>query len=69
MVDGRRRSRSRTRHRRPSDYQTFVSLPGVQAPILTVTASDRDPAAGDIFMSNGPGPGRYGPLIYSRKAG
>jgi hypothetical protein len=49
----------------PSDYQTFVTLPGVQAPILSVTASDRDPAAGDIFTSNGPGPGRYGPLIYS----
>ncbi len=49
----------------PSDYQTFVTLPGVQAPVLSVTTSDRDPAAGDIFTSNGPGPGRYGPLIYS----
>jgi Arylsulfotransferase (ASST) len=49
----------------PADYQSFHSLPGVQAPILTITAPDRDPAAGDIFVSNGPGPGRYGPLIYS----
>ncbi|MGD0199097.1 MAG: arylsulfotransferase family protein [Solirubrobacteraceae bacterium] len=47
-----------------SDYQTFVTMPGVQAPILTVTSADRDPSAGDILTSNGPGPGRYGPLIY-----
>ena len=49
----------------PSEYQTFVTLPGVQAPIMTVTTADRDAAAGDIFTSNGPGPGRYGPLIYT----
>ena len=49
----------------PSDYQSFVTVPGMQAPTLTVTVPDRDPAAGDIFMSNGPGPGRYGPLIYT----
>ena len=49
----------------PADYQSFDTLPGVQAPILTVTAPDRDPAAGDIFTTNGPGPGRYGPLIYT----
>jgi hypothetical protein len=49
----------------PSDYQTFATLPGVQAPVMTVTVPDRDPAAGDIFTTNGPGPGRYGPLIYT----
>jgi hypothetical protein len=49
----------------PSDYQTFSTLPGVQAPILTVTAADQDGAAGDILTTNGPGPGRYGPLIYT----
>jgi len=49
----------------PSDYQTFVTMPGVQAPVLNVTTADQDPSAGDIFTSNGPGPGRYGPLIYS----
>jgi hypothetical protein len=49
----------------PSDYQSFYSLPGVQAPLLTVTAPDRDPAAGDVFTTNGPGPGQYGPLIYT----
>ncbi len=49
----------------PSDYQSFQTLPGVQPPTLTVTAPDHDPAAGDIFLSNGPGPGRYGPLIYT----
>ena len=49
----------------PADYQSFDTLPGVQAPILTVTTPDRDPAAGDIFTTNGPGPGRYGPLIYT----
>ena len=49
----------------PADYQSFHALPGVQAPILNVTVADRDPAAGDIFTTNGPGPGRYGPLIYT----
>jgi hypothetical protein len=51
----------------PADYQSFYTLPGVQAPILTVTVPDRDPAAGDIFTTNGPGPGQYGPLIYTPK--
>jgi hypothetical protein len=49
----------------PADYQSFYSLPGVQAPLLTVTTADRDPAAGDLFTTNGPGPGQYGPLIYT----
>jgi hypothetical protein len=49
----------------PSDYQSFATLPGVQAPTLSVTAPDRDPGAGDIFTSNGPSAGRYGPLIYT----
>jgi hypothetical protein len=49
----------------PADYESFATLPGVQAPILTVTVADRDPAAGDILTTNGPGPGQYGPLIYT----
>jgi hypothetical protein len=49
----------------PADYQSFYTLPGVQAPILDVTVPDRDPAAGDILTTNGPGPGQYGPLIYT----
>jgi hypothetical protein len=49
----------------PADYQSFYTLPGVQAPILSITAPDRDPAAGDILTTNGPGPGQYGPLIYT----
>jgi len=49
----------------PGDYQSFATLPGVKAPILTVTVPDRDPAAGDILTTNGPGPGQYGPLIYT----
>jgi len=49
----------------PADYQSFYTLPGVQAPILTVTVPDRDPAAGDILTTTGPGPGQYGPLIYT----
>ncbi len=49
----------------PSEYQSFATLPGVQAPTLTVTTPDQDPAAGDIFTSNGPGAGRYGALIYT----
>jgi hypothetical protein len=49
----------------PADYRSFYTLPGVQAPILSVTVADRDPAAGDILTTNGPGPGQYGPLIYT----
>ncbi|HUB72687.1 MAG TPA: arylsulfotransferase family protein [Solirubrobacteraceae bacterium] len=49
----------------PADYQSFATMPGVQAPVLDVTAADRDPGAGDVFTTNGPGPGQYGPLIYT----
>jgi hypothetical protein len=49
----------------PADYESFYTLPGVQAPILSVTVPDRDPGAGEILTSNGPGPGQYGPLIYT----
>jgi Arylsulfotransferase (ASST) len=49
----------------PADVQSFYTLPDVQAPLLTVTVPDDDPAAGDILTTNGPGPGRYGPLIYT----
>ncbi len=49
----------------PADYQSFYTLPGAQAPVLSVTVPDRDPAAGDILTTNGPGPGQYGPLIYT----
>jgi len=49
----------------PADSQSFDTLPGVQAPVLTVTTPDRDPAAGDIFTTTSSGPGRYGPLIYT----
>lgn len=48
-----------------ADYQSFYTLPGVQAPVMHVTTADRDPAAGDVFTTNGPGPGQYGALIYS----
>ena len=41
----------------PADYQSFDTMPGVQAPILDVTVPDRDPAAGDILTTNGPGSG------------
>jgi Arylsulfotransferase (ASST) len=49
----------------PQDFQTFYTQPGVQAPVMTVTVPDRDPGAGDILTTNGPGPGQYGPLIYT----
>ena len=49
----------------PADYQSFATLPGAQVPILSVTVPDRDPSAGDILTTNGPGPGQYGPLIYT----
>ncbi len=48
----------------PADSQSFYTLPGEQAPVMTVTVPDRDPSAGDVFTTNGPGPGQYGPLIY-----
>jgi hypothetical protein len=49
----------------PSSYQSFVSAPGLQAPVLNVTRADRDPTSGDLLMTVGPGPGQYGPLIYT----
>ncbi len=49
----------------PADLQSFYTLPGAQAPVMTVTTADRDPSAGDVFTTNGPGPGPYGPLIYT----
>jgi hypothetical protein len=49
----------------PSAYQSFVSAPGLHPPNLSVTAPDRDPGAGDVMMTVGPGPGQYGPLIYT----
>jgi len=48
-----------------ADLQSFYTLPGAQPPVMTVTTPDRDPAAGDVFTTNGPGPGQYGPLIYT----
>ena len=48
-----------------SSIQSFVSAPEVHPPLLTVTVPDRDPAAGDVLTTAGPGPGQYGPLIYT----
>jgi hypothetical protein len=48
-----------------SSYQSFVSAPDVHPPILNVTVPDHDPSAGDILTTVGPGPGQYGPLIYT----
>ncbi len=49
----------------PADSQSFYTLPDAEAPVMTVTVPDRDPSAGDVFTTNGPGPGQYGPLIYA----
>jgi hypothetical protein len=49
----------------PADYQSFYTLPGVQAPQVSVTTSDRDSAAGDLFTTEGPGPGHYGAMIFT----
>jgi Arylsulfotransferase (ASST) len=49
----------------PADYQSFYTLPGVQAPVMTVTTTDRDSAAGDLFTTEGPGPGHYGAMIFT----
>src|SRR5262249_45160021 len=48
-----------------SSYQSFVSAPDLLPPTLTVTTPDRDPGSGDVLMTVGPGPGQYGPLIYT----
>ncbi|MGA2319455.1 MAG: arylsulfotransferase family protein [Solirubrobacteraceae bacterium] len=45
--------------------QSFASAPALHPPILDVTAPDRDPGAGEVMMTSGPGPGQSGPLIYS----
>jgi hypothetical protein len=49
----------------PAAYQSFVSAPGLHPPLLSVTEADRDPKAGEVMMTTGPGPGQYGPLIYT----
>jgi Arylsulfotransferase (ASST) len=49
----------------PSSFQSFVSAPALHPPILSVTGADHDPKAGAVMMTVGPGPGQYGPLIYS----
>jgi hypothetical protein len=48
-----------------STYQSFVSAPELHPPILDVTKPDVDPRAGDVLMTVGPGPGQYGPVIYT----
>ena len=49
----------------PSSYQSFASQPTLHPPTLEVTQPDRDPSAGELLMTVGPGPGQYGPLIYT----
>ncbi len=48
-----------------SAVQSFASAPELHPPTLSVTAPDLDPKAGDVLMTSGPGPGQYGPLIYT----
>ena len=48
----------------PAGVQSFVTQPSAHPPTLTVTTPDRDPRAGDVLMTVGPGPGQYGPLIF-----
>jgi Arylsulfotransferase (ASST) len=48
-----------------SSYQSFVSAPAMHPPILGVSVADRDPAAGAVMVTVGPGPGQSGPLIYT----
>jgi hypothetical protein len=49
----------------PSSVQTFASATALHPPTLSVTTPDRDPNAGEVMMTVGPGPGQYGPLIFS----
>jgi Arylsulfotransferase (ASST) len=48
-----------------ADVQSFYTLPGAHPPVMTVTTPDHDPGEGEILTTNGPGPGQYGPLIYT----
>jgi hypothetical protein len=48
-----------------SSYESFASAPDLRPPILDVTKTDGDPRAGDVMMTVGPGPGQYGPAIYT----
>lgn len=52
-------------HAAPGEEQSFLTLPGVRAPVLTVSTADHDPSAGDLMFTNGPGPGHYGPMIFT----
>jgi hypothetical protein len=47
-----------------SAVQSFQTAPNMHPPTLSVTTADRDPNAGEVMMTVGPGPGQYGPLIY-----
>ena len=49
----------------PADFQSFATLPGAEAPIMTVSLPDHDPFAGEILTTNGPGVGQNGALIYT----
>ncbi len=51
-----------------ADVMSFYTHPSAHPPVLTVTTPDHDAGAGDIFTTNGPGPGQYGPLIYDAPA-
>ncbi|HST56712.1 MAG TPA: arylsulfotransferase family protein [Solirubrobacteraceae bacterium] len=48
-----------------ASVQSFVTQPALHPPLLSVTTPDRDPGAGDVLMTVGPGPGQYGPLIFT----
>jgi len=48
-----------------SAYQSFASAPELHPPALQVTSPDLDPGAGELMLTTGPGPGQYGPLIYT----
>src|ERR1700719_1250577 len=47
-----------------SDVQSFQSAPPLHPPVLSVTTPDRDTKAGDVLMTDGPGPGQYGAPVY-----
>ena len=49
----------------PAAYQSFVSAPELHPPTMAVTSPDLDPKAGSVMVTAGPGPGQYGPLIFT----
>jgi hypothetical protein len=48
---------------KPSEYQVFLSEPGLEPPKVTVTTDTHRQGAGDLLLAPYAGSGQYGPMI------